>query len=262
MDELLVDHNDGVLNLTLNRPDRRNALNRPLYEALLETLRKASHDASVGAIVLTGAGKGFCAGGDLMKMGAGEMSAEERVTDLRRRMQISELLHQMDKPTIAMIRGAAVGAGFSLALACDLRYADTTAKFCTQFINVAAPGDFGGHYFLQKVVGAAKARELYLLAPMLSADEALRLQLVSAVVAPEALASHVQSIARTLADGPRDATANMKRNINLAQHASLSDVLDAEAQRHVHCQGSPDQLEAIKAFSEKRPPRFGRHRQG
>jgi 2-(1,2-epoxy-1,2-dihydrophenyl)acetyl-CoA isomerase len=259
-EELLRTNHNGVLTLTMNRPARRNALSLTLYQKLREALEQASTDSSVGAVVLTGAGNAFSAGGDVARMAARQaqpLSVEERVATLRRRMGISELLHEMDKPTIAMIRGAAVGAGFSIALACDLRFADSSAKLSTGFIKVALSGDFGGHYFLQKIVGTAKARELYLRSPILNAEEALKLGLVNEVVPDAQLPEHVRSIAQALADGPRTAISCMKKNLNFAEYASLGDMLDAEAMRHVRCVDTADHREAAKAFVEKRPPKFG-----
>jgi 2-(1,2-epoxy-1,2-dihydrophenyl)acetyl-CoA isomerase len=247
--------------LTLDRPERRNALSLALYEALLAALQAAAGDADVGAVVLTGAGQAFCAGGDVARMAgvaeAPPVSFEEKMRGLRRRAGISELLHTMPKPTIAMVRGAAVGAGLSLALACDLRYADTTARLRTGFVNVGLSGDFGGHYFLPRLVGMAKARELYLTSPMLDASAAQSLGLLNAVFEPDALESAVMEVAGRLADGPRTAIAHIKGNLNDAPHLALGEMLDRECWRHVRCAQTADHREATRAFVEKRPPRFG-----
>jgi 2-(1,2-epoxy-1,2-dihydrophenyl)acetyl-CoA isomerase len=251
----------AVLVLTLNRPERRNALTPALYDALLEALHDAAGDAAVGAVVLTGAGTAFCAGGDVGRMAgtaaAPALSFEDRLNGLRRRAGICETLHTMQKPTIAMMRGPAVGAGLSLALACDLRYADATARLRTGFIDVGLSGDFGGHYFLPRLVGMAKARELYLTSPMLDAGTALSLGLLNAVLAPDALQAGVMDVAGRLARGPRTAIAHMKANLNDALHLPLAQVLDREAWRHVRCTQTADHREAARAFVEKRPPRFG-----
>jgi 2-(1,2-epoxy-1,2-dihydrophenyl)acetyl-CoA isomerase len=251
----------GVLVLTLDRQERRNALSPALYEALLAALQAASADARIGAVVLTGAGQSFCAGGDVARMaGAAEApppAFEDRMRGLRRRATISELLHTMPKPTIAMIRGPAVGAGLSLALACDLRYADTTARLRTGFANMGLSGDFGGHYFLPRLVGMAKARELYLTSPMLDAAAALSLGLLNAVVAPDELEAAVLDVASRLADGPRIAIAHMKANLNDGLRLPLPEMLDRECWRHVRCLETAEHREAARAFVEKRPPRFG-----
>jgi 2-(1,2-epoxy-1,2-dihydrophenyl)acetyl-CoA isomerase len=154
---------DGIATLTLNRPERLNALSTPIMEGLLEALPRLARDAAVGVVVLTGAGRAFCAGGDVKSMAEGsiERSVEEAVTHLRGRMEVSRLLHEIPKPTIAMVNGAAAGAGLSLALACDLRIAAQSARLVTAFANIGFSGDFGGSYFLSKLVGTGKARELY-----------------------------------------------------------------------------------------------------
>jgi 2-(1,2-epoxy-1,2-dihydrophenyl)acetyl-CoA isomerase len=259
-DALLRQQRDGVLVLTLNRPERRNALSPQLYEALQENLIAAAADPAVGAVVLTGAGQAFCAGGDVARMAGGApvaLSFEERVQGVRRRTGICELLHTMDKPTIAMIRGAAVGAGFSLALACDLRYADHSARLRTGFVNVGLPGDFGGHYFLPRLVGMAKARELYLTSPMLDSAAAMELGLLNRVLDAQALEAAVMQVACDLASGPRTAIAYMKRNLNDALEMPLHALLDQECWRHVRCTETEDHREATRAFVEKRAPRFG-----
>jgi 2-(1,2-epoxy-1,2-dihydrophenyl)acetyl-CoA isomerase len=251
----------GVLVLTLDRPERRNALTPALYEALREALHEAAGDAGVGAVVVTGAGPAFCAGGDVARMAgaaaAPALSFEDKLNGLRRRAGICEALHTMHKPTIAMMRGPAVGAGLSLALACDLRYADTTARLRTGFIDVGLSGDFGGHYFLPRLAGMAKARELYLTSPMLDASTALSLGLLNAVLAPDALLPGVMEVAGRLARGPRTAIAHMKANLNDALHLPLAQVLDRECWRHVRCTQTADHAEAVRAFLEKRAPRFG-----
>jgi 2-(1,2-epoxy-1,2-dihydrophenyl)acetyl-CoA isomerase len=258
--QLLKEQHDGVLTLTINRPERRNALSPEIYEDLRETLLRAAEDAAIGAIVLTGAGGAFSAGGDVQRMAAGTQTQptyEERVALLRRRAEIGELLHTMDKPTIAMIRGAAVGAGLSMALACDMRFADTTARLRTGFLNVGLAGDHGGHYFLPRLVGMAKARELYLTSPMLDAPAALALGMLNSVLEPDALEAHVMTLARGLAQGPRTAIAYMKRNLNDGLHLALPQMLDQESWRHVRCTETADHREATRAYMEKRPPKFG-----
>lgn len=260
--ELIVRLEAGVLWLTLNRPDRRNALSPTLYEALLDALAAAAREQAVGAVVLTGAGPAFCAGGDVARMNrqaeAAAASPAERLAAMRARTRIVEHLHAMPKPTMAMIRGAAVGAGLSLALACDLRYGDTSARLRTGFADVGVPGDFGGHYFLPRIVGPAKARELYLRSPMLSAAQAADLGLLNEVFSPEHLASEVGRIARALACGPQPAIGHIKANLNDGLELDLAQLLDRECARHVECVDSPDHKEAVRAFVEKRPPVFQR----
>jgi 2-(1,2-epoxy-1,2-dihydrophenyl)acetyl-CoA isomerase len=256
---LLESAEDGVLTLTLNRPDRLNALSWEMCDRLHQALLKAAEDREVGAIVVTGAGRAFCAGGDVKAMAeakAGQESYEDRVADLRRRMEAARLLHEIPKPTIAMLRGPAAGAGLSLALACDLRIAGEDARLTTAFAKVGLSGDFGGHYFLTRIVGTAKARELYLTSPIVAAREALGLGLVHRVVADDALEAETRSLARSLAAGPRVALGYMKQNLNLAEGASLAMVMDAEAMRHTRCSTTDDHREAAAAFVAKRKPVF------
>lgn len=257
-EELLVAKANGIVTLTLNRPSRRNALSPALYERLLTELDAAALDASTGAVVLTGADGAFCAGGDVARMAAAASPPkfEERVTTLRRRTRLVELLHGMSKPTIAMIRGPAVGAGLSLALACDMRIADTSARLSTGFVKVGLSGDFGGHYFLPRIVGMAKARELYLTSPILQAQEALQIGLINKVVEPGALLAEVSTLAQMLADGPRTAIGYLKSNLNQAYELTLAQMLDAEAARHARCLETDDHREAAQAFVEKRRPCF------
>jgi len=253
---LLAVRQDGVLTLTLNRPERRNALSPQLYENLREQLSLAAADDAIGAVVLTGAGGAFCAGGDVARMAdasaAETLSFEARANRLRRRAEICELLHEMPKLTLAMIRGAAVGAGLSIALACDMRIGDDTARLKTGFIDVGVPGDFGGHYFLPRIVGAARARELYLCSPLLDAGQAAALGLLNQKVAAEQLEAVVMAIARHCASHSRTAVGYMKRNLNDALGATLGEVLDAEAWRHVRCTETPEHRDAVRARAARR----------
>jgi len=256
---LLESVEDGVLTLTLNRPDRLNALSWEMCDRLQRALQQAAEDPAVGAVVLTGAGRAFCAGGDVKAMAeakTGLDAYEARVADLRRRMEAARLLHEIPKPTIASVRGPAAGAGLSLALACDLRIAGEEARLTTAFAKVGLSGDFGGHYFLTRIVGTAKARELYLTSPMVGAREALALGLVHRVVADDALEAETRALARSLAAGPRIALGYMKQNLNLAEGASLAMVMDAEAMRHTRCSTTDDHREAAAAFVDKRKPVF------
>lgn len=259
--DLLMEAADGVLTLIMNRPARKNALSLELYDSLLQALEEAAGDDSIGVVILTGAGDAFSAGGDVKRMASdvAPPSLEQRAETLRRRMRIVELLHQIRKPTIAMMRGSAVGAGLSLALACDLRIADTSIRLSTGFLKAGVPGDFGGHYFLPRYVGMAKAREMYLTSAIIEADEALRIGLVNQVVEIDALLSHVGDLARRMAAGPRTAMAYMKDNLNQALEASLPVMLDAEAFRHSRCLETRDHKEAVQAFIERRPPVFNVH---
>jgi 2-(1,2-epoxy-1,2-dihydrophenyl)acetyl-CoA isomerase len=259
MEQALLERlEDGVLTLTLNRPERLNALSPDMLARLGEALVRAQADAAVGAIVLAGAGRAFCAGGDVKAMaeGARTLGFEERAQGLRQRMEVARLLHDIAKPTIAMLRGATAGAGMSLALACDLRLASDTLKFTTAFAKVGLSGDFGGGWLLTRLVGTAKARELYFTSPVLSAAEALALGIVSRVVPDAELEAETRRLAESLARGPRIALGYIKQNMNLAERASLAEAMDAEAMRHTRCAQTEDHREAAQAFVEKRPAVF------
>ncbi|HEV8457456.1 MAG TPA: enoyl-CoA hydratase [Methylomirabilota bacterium] len=251
---------DGVAVLTLNRPERLNAMSRPMLDALLEALPRLAEDPEVGAVVLTGAGRGFCAGGDVKAMAEGQElggdTLEEKAQALRGRMEVSRWLHELPKPTIAMVRGAAAGAGLSLAMACDMRIAGDSARFGTAFARVGYSGDFGGSFFLTQLVGTAKARELYYTADLLDAQQALALGLVNRVVPDARLEEETLELAGRLARGPRISYRYVKRNMNAAEHGALKELLDLEAWHHTRCGMTEDHREATRAFVEKREPVF------
>jgi 2-(1,2-epoxy-1,2-dihydrophenyl)acetyl-CoA isomerase len=231
-----------------------------MLEALLEALPRLADDGSIGVVVVTGAGRGFCAGGDVKAMAEGREFAgdtlEDKAQELRAQMEVSRWLHEMPKPTIAMVRGAAAGAGLSLALACDLRVAGDTARFATAFARVGYSGDFGGSWFLTQLVGTAKARELYYTAEILDASQALALGLVNRVVPDARLEEETLALAARLARGPRVALRYMKRNMNAAETGTLKDSLDLEAWHHTRTGFTEDHKEAAKAFVDKREPVF------
>jgi 2-(1,2-epoxy-1,2-dihydrophenyl)acetyl-CoA isomerase len=256
--ELLETVTDRVATLTLNRPDRLNALSSPMLDGLLEALPRLGADPQVAVVVLTGAGRGFCAGGDVKSMaeGSSQLGLEDAVQRLRGRMEVSRLLHEIPKPTIAMVNGPAAGAGLSMALACDLRIASESARFITAFVNVGFSGDFGGSYFLSKLVGTAKARELYYTGEALDADRALALGIVNRVVPDAELANATMTLATRLARGPNVALGLMKQNFNAAETGSLSELLDLEALHQIKTARTEDHREAARAFVEKRPPVF------
>lgn len=260
---LLATLDEGVLTLTLNRPEARNAMSLAMNQALEAQLAAAELDTRVRCIVLTGAGKGFCAGGDVKGMAAsgdgtvGALTIDQAIHRQRANQRgTAGRLFKMPKPTLAALPGHAAGAGLSLALACDLRVMASTAIMTTAFARVGFSGDYGGTYFMTQLVGAAKARELYLLSPRVSAEEALKLGLANWVCAPEELAERTAQIARTLAAGPTVAYRYMKENLNRAMAGDVDDCLDLEATHHVHCGQTEDHREASRAFVEKREPVF------
>lgn len=258
--ELLEQVKDGVALLTMNRPDRLNALSRGMLDAMLEALPRLAADAGVGVVVVTGAGRGFCSGGDVKAMAEGTEAEgetlESRAQALRSRMEVSRWFHEMPKPTIAMVRGAAAGAGLSIALACDLRVASDNARFVTAFARVGYSGDFGGSFYLTQLVGTAKARELYYTADPVDATQALALGIANRVVPDAKLEDETMALAHRIAAGPRVALAYMKRNMNAAESGSLKELLDLEAWHHTRTGFTDDHREAARAFVEKRPPVF------
>jgi 2-(1,2-epoxy-1,2-dihydrophenyl)acetyl-CoA isomerase len=256
--ELIETIEDGIATLTFNRPERMNALSTPIMEGLLHGLPRLAGDPAVKVVVLTGAGRAFCAGGDVKDMAQGgeHRSAPEATAHLRSRMEVSRILHELPKPTIAMINGPAAGAGLAFALACDLRIAGASARLVTAFVRVGFSGDFGGSYFLTRLVGTAKARELYFTGRPVDADEALSLGLVNRLVPDDQLADTTMELARSLAQGPQIALSLMKRNMNCAESGGLSELLDMEAAHQVETGRTEDHHEAAKAFVEKRAPLF------
>jgi len=261
--DLLARMDEGVLTLTLNRPEARNAMSGAMTDALARQLAWAELDGAVKCVVLTGAGRGFCAGGDVKGMATrGDGTVGDNTIDgAIHRQRVNQRatagrLFKMPKPTLASLPGAAAGAGLSLALACDLRIMATSAIMTTAFARVGFSGDYGGTYFLTQLVGSAKARELYYLSDRVSADEALALGLANWICEPEALAAKTREVALRLAHGPSVAYRYMKENLNRAMAGDVDDCLDLEATHHVHCGQTSDHREATKAFVEKREPVF------
>jgi 2-(1,2-epoxy-1,2-dihydrophenyl)acetyl-CoA isomerase len=263
-DELLAQLEDGILTLIMNRPEARNALSAAMSVALAEQLADAELNPEVKCVVLTGAGKGFCAGGDVKGMAAsGDGTVGENTIDSaihRQRVHqraTAGRLYAMPKPTLAVLPGAAAGAGLSLALSCDLRIMASNAIMVTAFAKVGFSGDYGGTFFLSQLIGTAKARELYYLSDRISAEEALRLGLTNWVADPEELAGMTAEISARLASGPSVAYRYMKENFNRAiSSGDLGDCMDLEATHHIHCGQTEDHRNATKAFVEKREPVF------
>ena len=250
---------DGVAVVVLDRPPRRNALTPGMVGGLGRVLAEVEVDDEVGAVVLTGAGGAFCAGGDVKAMAeAGDWSSAQLLERQRRsQREVCGRLWRMPKPVLAALPGPAAGAGLGIALACDLRYAASSAVLTTAFAKVGLSGDYGVAWFLTRLVGTAKARELLFLSARLDAGAALELGLVNAVLPDDELLPHVLETARSLAAGPRVALGLMKANLALALSADLEVAMDAEVAHHVTSKGTADHAEAARAFVERRPPRFG-----
>ena len=264
--ELLCTLEDGVGTVTLNKPDKRNALGDVLTPALRAVLLTLEEDERCGAIVITGAGRAFCAGGDVSGMGGSRRktdarppSHQEAVDDLVHRQETLTLrLHELAKPAIAALPGPAAGAGLSIALACDMRIMADSAFVTTAFANIGLSGDYGGSWLLTRLVGPALAKELYMTARRIPAEECLALGIANRVVPFDELQQTANALARQIANGPRTAVRYMKENINFAQGADLKASLAQEADRMARCFQTDDHREAVHAFMEKRPPRFNR----
>jgi len=261
----------GVLTLSFNRPETRNAIDTAAQGLLVRLLVDAARHPLVKVVVLTGQGTAFCTGADVRSMGApdpedalalefGQTEAwqahEPRVDRLKRLAQASFLLHDMGKPTIAKLRGPAAGMGFSMALACDFRLASDNAFFVSSFAKIGTPGDYGGSYFLTQLVGPARAKEIYMLSERVGAAEALSLGMVNRVVADGELDAATEAFALRLAQGPAMAYRYIKQNIHAAASESIEQVLDLEARNMIRCRTSEDCKEALAAFQQKREPRF------
>ena len=265
--ELLCQLDEGVATVTLNKPAKRNALGDVLTPALRAVLLDLEDDARCGAIVITGAGRAFCAGGDVSGMGgsaapaaapaAPPPSVEVRIRTLVHKQETLTLrLHELAKPTIAALPGPAAGAGLSIALACDMRIMADSAFVTTAFANIGLSGDYGGSWLLTQLVGPAIAKELYMTARRIDAQECLALGIANRVVPFDDLQHEAQALAQQIAAGPRTAIHYMKENINRALTADFKTCLALEADRMARCAASPDHKEAVRAFLEKRPPRF------
>ena len=264
-EDLRAEIDDGVAVITMNRPDRRNAFSDAMVSALGTVLAQVDADEAVGCVVLTGAGGAFCAGGDVKTMaapppdrGVGTGRSLDAVIYRQRLNQraTSGRLWSMPKPTIAAIGGPAAGAGLSLALACDLRYAVPGAVLTTAFAKVAFAGDYGGTWFLTRLVGSGKAKELYYFSERISAEDAHRLGIINAIFPPADFEQEVMARARRLAQGPSIAYRYMKENLNRAVTGELGDCMDLEVTHHVHTGLTEDHREAAQAFMGKREPRF------
>lgn len=257
-DMVLQNLEGGLLTITMNRPERKNALNPEMVAGLVEAARRAADDPEVRAVLFKGAGGSFCVGGDVKSMAAGRapLPFEVKMANLRRGMEVSRILHQMPKPVVAQLDGAAAGAGLSMALSCDLRVASESCKITTAFAKVGFSGDYGGTYFLTQLLGSARARELYLTSPVLTSKEAHAIGMVTKVVPDAEIDAAAHELALSLAQGPSIALGFIKRNINNAEHLPLEDCFDGEAIHHTRCSDTEDHKEAAKAFVEKRKPAF------
>ncbi len=255
----IVEVKDKVGYITLNRPDKLNALNAEMIDGMKAALTDWAMDPEIGCVVLTGEGRAFCAGGDVSAMAAGggkPLTLEQKVDGLRFGQEVCWLLHSMPKIAIAAVNGFAMGAGLGIAMSCDLRIASDKAKFGTAYAKVGFGGDWGTTWQLTQLVGEAKAKELMILADIIEADEAYRINLVNRVVDHDLLQSAVEEMATKIAHGPLVSYRYMKENINLAVRSDFRTILDREAFTHIRCGETEDHKEGSTAFVEKRAPQF------
>lgn len=261
-DHAIVTIEGAVGTITLNRPDSLNALSGDMVEIMRETLSGWARDSNIGAVILTGEGRAFCAGGDVGSMAKGsenggqEMSFEQKVDGLRFGQEVCYILHSMPKPTIAAVNGFAVGAGLGLSLSCDMRIASDKSKYGTAYAKVGFGGDWGTTWQLTQLVGEAKAKEMFFLCDIIDAEEAHRINLVNRIVPHDDLMTTTMELAHRMADGARVSIRYMKENVNLAVRQDFRTILDREAFTHIRCGETDDHKEGTKAFVEKRAPVF------
>ena len=255
---ILTEVRARVATLTFHRPEKLNALNAELLSESITILKEWGRDPDIGAIVVTGAGRAFCAGGDVSAMGREShgLTLEQEIDRLRGGHELAWLLYNLPKVTIAAVNGHAVGAGLGIALACDLRIASSTAKFGAAYAKVGFGGDFGTTWLLTHYAGAPKAKELFFLGDIIDAAEAQRIGLVNRVTPPEEFAAQIQEVAARIAHGPLTSYRYMKANVNLAATTDFRTMLDREAETHLRCGRTEDHREGVEAFLEKREPNF------
>ena len=256
-DDLLYEVKDRIATITLNRPDKLNAFTGPMIDRWAWALNEAQQDPEVNVVVVTGAGRAFCAGGDVGRMGEGEPTALDHKNTLWEHIhRIPKTLDRMDKPVIAMVNGLAVGAGMGMTLMCDIRIASEEAKFSTGYVKVGlVPGD-GDTFFLPRLVGIAKALELLWTADFVDAREAERLGIVNRVVPAAQLREETYALARKIAEGPQIAIRLIKRVAYQSLKLDLQTHLDLVSSHMVIARDTEDHREGVLAFKEKRPPKF------
>ncbi len=257
---LFEKRDDGVALITLNRPERMNAFGEDLLPRLSGALEDCERDPDVRCVALTGNGRGFSAGADINNMGRGGRRPmgpgwAQRLSH-RSQMETSGMLHEMGTPTVGLINGAAAGGGLGLALACDFRIVSERARFVTAFRNIGVSGDYGCAWFLQKMLGITRARELLMLGRQLSAQEAVDLGVASELVAHDDLLPRGLEFCREIAQGPSSVLAMMKWTLNYGATSTLSESMYQEGAHVALSFTGEDNKEAAKAFLEKRPPAF------
>ena len=255
MADIEVTRANGVATVTINRPQRKNAVTGDMWALLAETFRTLSADTEVRCVVITGAGGEFCSGADLSARTASERPVHQLVA-MRSVNDAALSLHRMPQPTVAKVRGVAVGAGCNLALGCDLVVAGETARFSEIFAKRGLSVDFGGTWLLPRRIGMHRAKELELFGDIISSAEAHELGLVNRVLPDAELDSFVDDWARRLAAGPPIALALTKRMLNNSLNVTMEEALDDEGAAQTVNFGTKDTMEAMEAFVQKREPKF------
>lgn len=258
MSDYLIETEDHVATVTFNRPDRLNAVTEQMMRALADDLRELGKRPDLGVILVTGAGRAFCVGGDVKDMEENPVPRDfdYRVDRLMAMQQVARQLRTMPKVTIAAVNGPAMGAGLGIALACDLRIASESARFGASFIRIGLSGDFGGSHTLQRLIGVDRAREMYYTGRIVEAEEAESLGIVARRVPDAALIEEAHALASQIAAGPRVALGYIKANLLAAETAGFESMLAMEAEHQTRCSLTQDHEEAKRAFVEKRTPTF------
>ncbi|MBA2703826.1 MAG: enoyl-CoA hydratase [Blastocatellia bacterium] len=257
-EQIDITEDSGITTVTLNRPEKLNALAGHMRRDLAEALEAAGSDRAVNVVVITGVGRAFCSGGDVAAMAdlIERQDADEFSRLLGSARRVVTAIRHMTKPVIASINGPAFGAGFNLALACDLRIASTNATFSQSFAKVGLHPDWGGTYFLPRLVTPNKACEMFFLGDSITAEEAQRLGLINFVVAPSELEAETRKLAERLREAPAIAIGAAKQAVYMSQSAELEEMLRYETEAQMRCFDSDDGAEGVRAFLEKRPPKF------
>ena len=257
-DHIDINEDAAITTITLNRPEKLNALAGHMRRDLAQALEVAGSDRTVRVVIITGAGRAFCAGGDVQAMAelVERQDADEFSRLLGSARRVITAIRQMTKPVIASINGPAAGAGFNLALACDLRIASTAATFSQSFARVGLHPDWGGTYFLPRLVTSNKACELFFMGDTMKAEEALRLGILNKMVAPEELEATTRRLAERLRDAPAVSLGAAKQAVYMSEAAGLEEMLRYETEAQMRCFESEDALEGCRAFLERREPRF------
>ena len=256
--DLIINNNEGILEIIFNRPERKNAISRAMFEKILETLKLNIHKKDLRAIFISGSGDAFSAGGDVKDMATKKDldSLQEKTQALRNLMEISKILYTSPVPTVAVVNGVAAGAGLALSLSCDFRISTEHGKFTTAFSKVGFSGDFGISYFLSKLVGISKAKELLYFSDVIDGTKALSLGIVNFLIDSNEIKSYTDSLKNKFNNMPPIAIKYMKKNLNNTDYESLETCLDQEALYQMICSETEDHKNAVLAFVNKEKVAF------